>query len=126
MNTCLTSPPYWSARDYGHSGQLGLEDRAEDYVERLVKVYREVWRVLADDGTAWLNLGDTYLNGVSTVDGKPPPTGWRRNKQLSLIPFRVAIALQDDGWWIRNVGVWYKPNAMPSSVRDRLTKGKPG
>lgn len=121
INTCLTSPPYWSARDYNHQDQLGLEDEVEDYIERLVKVYREIYRVLADNGTAWLNIGDSYFNRTITVRGKAPRTGWRRNKQLTLVPFRVALALQDDGWWIRNVAVWHKPNAMPSSVRDRLT-----
>ncbi|MGY1607267.1 DNA-methyltransferase [Geodermatophilus sp. SYSU D00700] len=121
INTCLTSPPYWAVRDYGHHDQLGLEDEAEDYVERLVKIYREIYRVLADDGTAWLNIGDSYFNRTITVGGKPPRTGWRRHKQLSLIPFRVALALEDDGWWVRNVAVWHKPNAMPSSVSDRLT-----
>lgn len=69
INTCLTSPPYWAVRDYGHHDQLGLEDEAEDYVERLVKVYREVYRVLADDGTAWLNIGDSYFNRTITVGG---------------------------------------------------------
>jgi len=119
-NTLLTSPPYWSVRDYGHSDQLGLECELDDYVEQLVKVFREVHRVLTPDGTAWLNIGDTYFNKTITVKGKPPHTGWKRNKQLSLVPFRVALALEDDGWWIRNVAVWKKPNAMPSSVGDRL------
>lgn len=121
IHTSLTSPPYWSARDYSHPEQLGIESEVDDYVERLVKVYREVWRVLRPDGTAWLNIGDSYFSGAGTVDGKPPRTGWKRNKQLALVPFRVALSLQDDGWWIRNVGIWHKPNAMPSSVRDRLT-----
>jgi DNA modification methylase len=121
INTCLTSPPYWAVRDYGHHEQLGLEDEVDDYVERIVKLYREVYRVLADDGTAWLNIGDSYFNRTITVGGKPPRTGWKRNKQLSLVPFRVALALEDDGWWVRNVAVWQKPNAMPSSVSDRLT-----
>lgn len=121
VNTCLTSPPYWSVRDYDHSDQLGLEDEVEDYVERLVKIYREVYRVLADDGTAWLNIGDSYFGKTITVDGRPPRSGWKRSKQLSLVPFRVALALEDDGWWVRNVAVWHKPNAMPSSVTDRLT-----
>ncbi len=121
VHTCLTSPPYWQARDYGHDVQLGREETAEEYVRRLVAVFTQVKRVLTDEGTAWLNLGDTYLNGVGTVDGSPPPTGWRRNKQLSLIPFRVAIALQEDGWWVRNAAVWQKPNAMPESVDDRLS-----
>jgi DNA modification methylase len=121
VNTSLTSPPYWSARDYAHSDQLGLEDDVNDYVERLVKVYRELYRVLADDGTAWLNIGDTYFNKTITVNGKPPRSGWQRSKQLSLVPFRVALALEDDGWWLRNVAVWQKPNAIPSSVQDRFT-----
>ena len=121
VDTSMTSPPYWAARDYSHPEQLGLEPEVDDYVERLVKIYREVWRVLKPGGTAWLNIGDSYFSGAGTVNGKPPPTGWKRNKQLSLVPFRVALALEDDGWWIRNVGVWHKPNAMPSSVRDRLT-----
>jgi DNA modification methylase len=120
VNTCLTSPPYWTARDYGHRDQLGREDEVEDYVERLVKVYREVYRVLTDDGTAWLNVGDTYFNQTITVGGRPPRTGWKRSKQLTLVPFRLAIALQDDGWWIRNTVVWHKSNAMPASVTDRL------
>ncbi|HEY0167465.1 MAG TPA: site-specific DNA-methyltransferase [Jatrophihabitans sp.] len=121
VNTCLTSPPYWAVRDYGHEEQLGLEREVDDYVERLVKIYREVYRVLADDGSAWLNIGDSYFNRTVTVDGLPPRAGWRRSKQLSLVPFRVALALEDDGWWVRNVAVWQKPNAMPSSVVDRLT-----
>ncbi len=121
INTSLTSPPYWAVRDYGHLEQLGLENEVDDYVERLVKVYRELYRVLAEDGTAWLNIGDSYFNKSVTVDGKPPRAGWKRNKQLSMVPFKVALALQEDGWWLRNVAVWQKPNAMPSSVTDRLT-----
>jgi DNA modification methylase len=121
INTCLTSPPYWGARNYEHDAQLGLEAEVTDYVEQLVKVFREVWRVLADDGTVWLNIGDSYFHGAGTIDGKPPRTGWKRNKQLVLVPFRVALALEEDGWWLRNTVVWHKPNAMPSSVRDRLT-----
>lgn len=121
VNTVLTSPPYWAVRDYGHASQLGLESDVEDYVQRLVSIFHQIYRVLADDGTAWLNIGDCYFNKTITVDGRPPRYGWKRNKQLSLVPFRVALALQEDGWWIRNTVVWNKPNAMPSSVRDRLT-----
>ncbi len=121
IDSCLTSPPYWQARDYGHSSQIGLEPTVDEFVSNLASVFREVRRVLADDGVAWLNIGDAYLHGVGTVDGKPPSSGWRRNKQLALVPFKVAIALQQDGWWLRNVVVWHKPNAMPSSVKDRLT-----
>jgi DNA modification methylase len=116
IHTCLTSPPYWSARDYETDNQIGLENSVEDYVSRLVEVFREVRRVLRPDGTAWLNLGDCYINGA-----KQASPGWQRNKQLALIPFRVAIALEDDGWIVRNAVVWHKPNAMPASVRDRLT-----
>jgi DNA modification methylase len=120
VDTCLTSPPYWRARDYGHSRQIGLENNLDCYVENIVTVFREIRRVLHDRGTAWLNCGDCYLNGCGTVDGKPPPRGWKRNKQLCLVPFRLAIALQEEGWWVRNVAVWHKPNAMPASVTDRL------
>lgn len=121
VDTCLTSPPYWSARDYEHPDQIGLEDDVDAYVAALVEVFAEVRRVLRDDATVWLNLGDTYLSGCGTVEGRPPEKGWRRNKQLALVPFRVALALQDDGWWLRNVLAWHKPNAMPASVRDRLS-----
>ena len=121
VHTSLSSPAYWLARDYGVDGQLGNERDADDYVSALVEIYREVKRTLTDEGTAWLNLGDTYLSGVGTERGKPPVKGWRRNKQLALIPFRVALALQEDGWWVRNTAVWHKPNAMPESVDDRLS-----
>lgn len=120
IDTCLTSPPYWGVRDYDHPDQLGLEDELENYIAGLVGVCREVRRVLTDRGTVWLNVGDCYYHGAGTVNGKPPPKGWKRNKQLALIPFRLAIALQEDGWWVRNTLVWHKPNAMPASVRDRL------
>jgi DNA modification methylase len=120
VDTCLTSPPYWQARDYQHPDQLGLESDVDSYVARLVSILGEVRRVLSDRGTVWLNLGDTYFNGAATVDGRPPRKGWKRNKKLALVPFRVAIALEDDGWWVRNTMVWHKPNAMPASVRDRL------
>ena len=106
VQTCVTSPPYWGLRDYGHDGQIGLEQTPDEYVAELVEVFREVRRVLADDGTLWLNLGDTYGPG----------------KQLQGIPWRVAFALQADGWCLRQDIIWAKPNPMPESVTDRCTK----
>ena len=106
VHCCVTSPPYWGLRDYGRDGQIGLEATPEEYVERLVEVFREVKRVLRDDGTCWLNLGDSYGSG----------------KQLVGIPWRVAFALQADGWYLRQDVIWHKPNPMPESVRDRCTK----
>lgn len=103
---CVTSPPYFGLRDYGHDGQIGLEKDPEAFVRELVEVFREVRRVLRDDGTLWLNLGDSY--------GKA--------KQLLGIPWRVAFALQADGWHLRQDIIWHKPNPMPESVRDRCTK----
>ena len=106
INTCITSPPYWGLRDYGEGEQLGLEETPEAFVNNLVEVFREVKRVLRDDGTVWLNLGDSYLS----------------KKQLGGIPWRVAFALQSDGWYLRQDIIWHKPNPMPESVTDRCTK----
>jgi len=102
----VTSPPYWGLRDYGHDGQIGLEETVDDYVAQMVEVFREVRRVTSDDGTLWLNLGDSYGSG----------------KQLVGIPWRVAFALQADGWYLRQDIIWAKPNPMPESVTDRCTK----
>ena len=121
IQTCLTSPPYWGARDYSHPSQIGSEAEVTEYVCHVVNVFNDVKRVLVDEGTVWLNIGDRYVSGAPTENGLPPLKGWKRNKQLSLTPFRLALALQEDGWWIRNVVAWHKPNAMPSSVTDRLT-----
>lgn len=107
VRCCVTSPPYWGLRDYGAEGQLGLEPTPDEYVANMVAVFREVRRVLADDGTLWLNLGDSFLP----------------NKQLAGIPWRVAFALQADGWYLRQDIIWHKPNPMPESVTDRCTKG---
>ena len=106
INTCITSPPYWGLRDYGEDKQLGMEDTPEEFVNNLVEVFREVKRVLRDDGTVWLNLGDSFLS----------------NKQLGCIPFKVAIALQQDNWILRQDIIWQKRNPMPESVKDRCTK----
>jgi len=148
--TCVTSPPYWGLRDYGVSGQLGCEPTPDEYVSNLVAVFREVRRVLRDDGTLWLNLGDSYagswgnqgrkaergtqrpINGpmqTKVHDGRYPskqsntgkvPPGLKP-KDLVGIPWRVAFALQADGWWLRSDIIWAKPNPTPSSVVDRPT-----
>lgn len=140
VHCCVTSPPYWGLRDYGHDGQIGLEETPEAYVARMVEVFREVRRVLRDDGTCWVNLGDSYnaYNGnrgnstsfqSATEDACPSlPSGHGlsakglKNKDLCGIPWRVAFALQADGWWLRQDIIWHKPNPMPESVRDRCTK----
>ena len=106
VNCCVTSPPYFGLRDYGVDGQIGLEQTPEEYVTKMVEVFREVRRVLRDDGTLWLNLGDSYGKG----------------KQLLGIPWMVAFALQADGWYLRQDIIWSKSNPMPESVRDRCTK----
>ena len=166
VHCCVTSPPYWGLRDYGHDGQIGLESTPEAYVSRMVEVFREVRRVLREDGTCWLNLGDSYAAqrsgtampaetlaggfGGQVVDGRgsrgrgdvePDAVAGRarratgtgpkhrdaaaiglKHKDLVGIPWRVAFALQADGWWLRQDIIWHKPNPMPESVRDRCTK----
>jgi DNA modification methylase len=137
VHCCVTSPPYWGLRDYNVDGQLGLESTPEEYVAKMVGVFREVRRVLRDDGTLWLNLGDSYagtrqtrkrgadFDGRESVwrpeDNRPAYNGLRA-KNLVGIPWRVAFALQADGWWLRSDIIWHKPNPMPESVRDRPTK----
>lgn len=118
VNCIVTSPPYYGLRDYGSEGQYGLEASPAEYVERLRVLFSELRRVLADDGTLWLNLGDSYSGSCRTGAIKPgaPPA-----KNLMGIPWRVAFTLQDDGWILRNAVVWHKPNAMPESVADRLS-----
>lgn len=133
VDCCVTSPPYWRMRDYGVEGQIGLEE-LNVYIEKMVQVFREVRRVLRDDGTLWLNLGDTYIQG-----GRGGGDGWEhsaskgvlratpaasgvRYKNLVGVPWRVALALQDDGWNLRSDIIWHKPNAMPESVKSRPTK----
>jgi DNA modification methylase len=114
VQTCITSPPYWGLRDYGNDDQIGLEQTPAEYVEQLCLVFDEVWRVLADDGTLWLNLGDSWMNGKAKGTLKP--------KDLVGIPWRVAFALQDRGWYLRSEIIWHKPNAMPEPVTDRPAK----
>lgn len=130
---CVTSPPYFGLRDYGHPDQIGMEGSPSEYVDKLVAVFREVRRILADDGTLWLVLGDSYGAGrVGRTDtgpnglfeGPAMPSRLRsgRAKQLLGIPWRVALALQDDGWILRQDVIWHKPNATPEPKRDRFTR----
>ena len=137
VDCCVTSPPYWGLRDYGVDGQLGLEETPEEYVAKMVEIFQEVKRVLKPAGTLWLNLGDSYNSGTagsrdperwpkqSRNDHVPqtkPPAGNLKHKDLCGIPWRVAFALQADGWYLRQDIIWHKPNPMPESVRDRCTK----
>jgi DNA modification methylase len=138
VHTVCTSPPYWGLRDYDEDGQIGLETMPEAYIARIVEVFREVRRVLRDDGTLWINLGDSYNAhpGRKTSDKAGPKQVTVRGaqaapsrsvvdlkpKDLIGIPWRVALALQADGWYLRQDIVWSKPNPMPESVRDRCTK----
>ena len=166
VQVCVTSPPYFGLRDYGHDGQIGLEPTPDEFVGKLVEVFREVRRVLADDGTLWLNLGDSYaaqrggtempaetlaggqngrsldtdayrgrgfsakmLTGQESAPSRNSPVAHRnarafglKHKDLIGIPWRVAFALQADGWYLRQDIIWHKPNPMPESVRDRCTK----
>lgn len=132
-HSCITSPPYWGKRDYGYEGQIGAEDELKEYIAELVGIFREVRRVLRDDGTLWLNLGDTYTSGNRgwrAADKKNPARGMSyrpstpkglKPKDLIGLPWRVAFALQEDGWYLRSDIVWYKPNCQPESVKDRPT-----
>lgn len=135
VDCIVTSPPYYGLRDYGTEGQYGLEETPAEYVETLRALFHEARRVLADDGTFWLNIGDSYGRGSRPIsqpaqsfekgrkDHRPQDDGRSLNlppKNLLGIPWRVAFALQDDGWILRSSIVWHKPNGMPESVRDRV------
>lgn len=125
VHCCVTSPPYWAQRDYGVEGQIGLEDTPELFVASLLRVLREVHRVLRDDGCLWLNLGDSYFaasptNGVALRKTKAHPS--LKVKDLTGIPWRVAFALQEAGWYLRSDIIWAKDQVMPESVRDRPTR----
>ena len=134
VNCCVTSPPYYGLRDYGVDGQIGLEETPEQFIARLVEVFREVRRVLADDGTLWVNIGDSYASrgGQGAQSGNAGRHGLRscrrasmdgvKEKDLHGIPWMLAFALRADGWYLRQDIVWHKPNPMPESVRDRCTK----
>ena len=140
VDMVITSPPYWGLRDYGVEGQLGLESTPEEYVSKMVEIFREVRRVLRKDGTLWLNLGDSYANANPGSGGQCKLSGAGRNmtearytnikrdvsslkpKDLVGIPWMVAFALRADGWYLRQDIIWHKPNPMPESVKDRCTK----
>lgn len=142
VQTCVTSPPYYGLRDYGHEGQIGLEQTPKEYIASMVEVFRCVWDVLKDDGTLWLNIGDSYYNyrpgkgqalikqSVANSDQDLPQICARRGnklnglkeKDLIGIPWMLAFALRADGWYLRQDIIWHKPNPMPESVRDRCTK----
>lgn len=138
VQTCVTSPPYFGLRDYGHEGQIGLEQTPDEYIAAMVEVFRCVKDVLADDGTLWLNIGDSYAaQGGAQVQGtkqtkgsqagawngetRKPPAGIKP-KDLIGIPWMLAFALRADGWYLRQDIIWHKPSPMPESVRDRCTK----
>lgn len=134
FQTCVTSPPYWSLRDYSIHGQIGLEDSLKDYIESLVEVFEEVRRTLRDDGTLWLNIGDSYTSGGRTwrapdkknparaMSTRPATPEGLKPKDLIGVPWRLAFALQEAGWYLRQDIIWHKPNAQPESVRDRPTR----
>lgn len=152
VQICVTSPPYFGLRDYGHPGQIGLEPTPDQYISKMVEVFREVRRVLADDGTLWLNIGDSYAaqrggthqpaetlaggKGGKMADGsivnRDRHAGYNptrnasaiglKHKDLIGIPWMLAFALRADGWYLRQDIIWHKPNPMPESVRDRCTK----
>ena len=113
IRATVTSPPYWGLRDYGHEGQIGQEKSPNDFVAKLVEVFEEVHRVTTEDGTLWINIGDTYAR--KTV-------GSVKEKDLAGVPWRLAFALQDAGWYLRQDVIWQKPNVMPESIKDRCTR----
>ena len=136
VRTCVTSPPYWGLRDYEvpREAQLGAEDTPDEYVAKLVSIFEQVSRVLTEDGTVWLNLGDSYTSGNRTwraadrknpareMSYRPPTPEGLKPKDLIGIPWRVAFALQEAGWYLRSDIIWHKPNCQPESVRDRPTQ----
>ena len=146
VHCCVTSPPYWGLRDYGVDAQFGLEKTPEEYVAKMVEIFREVKRVLKKEGTCWINLGDSYVGSgkgrntdgsmgklksklqqgnLGSYQGNAPSTKdieGLKSKDIVGIPWRVAFALQADGWYLRQDIIWHKPNPMPESVTDRCTK----
>lgn len=134
FQTCITSPPYWSLRDYQIEGQIGLESSVSEYINHLVQVFAEVHRTLCEDGTLWLNIGDSYTSGgrtwratdkknpVRAMHVRPPTPNGLKPKDLIGIPWKLAFALQEQGWYLRTDIIWNKPNCQPESVKDRPTR----
>lgn len=134
FQTCVTSPPYWSLRDYDIAGQIGLEQSLAAYIEHLVKVFGEVRRTLRDDGTLWVNIGDSYTSGgrtwratdkknpIRAMQVRPPTPDGLKPKDLIGVPWQLAFALQRQGWYLRADIIWNKPNCQPESVKDRPTR----
>jgi DNA modification methylase len=143
FDCCVTSPPYWGLRDYGHEGQIGLEPTLQEYLQTIVSICRDIRRVLKPSATFWLNIGDSYAATTKGSGGSGKSTlgpnrdlqniefqkfaprkiqlGDLKTKDLCMVPNRLAIALQEDGWWVRSEIIWVKPNPMPESIRDRPT-----
>lgn len=131
---CVTSPPYWGLRDYGIEGQVGAEMSLDEYINNLVLIFRQVRRVLSQDGTLWLNIGDSYTSGGRTwrdtdkknparaMSYRPPTPEGLKSKDLIGVPWLIAFALQYDGWYLRSDIIWHKPNCQPESVKDRPTQ----
>jgi site-specific DNA-methyltransferase (cytosine-N4-specific) len=134
FQSCITSPPYWSLRNYHIAGQIGLEPSLDAYIASLVGIFAEVYRVMRDDGTLWLNIGDSYTSGGRTwrapdkknaaraMNIRPPTPDGLKPKDLIGVPWRLAFALQEAGWYLRADCIWHKPNAQPESVKDRPTR----
>jgi site-specific DNA-methyltransferase (adenine-specific) len=134
VQCAITSPPYWGLRDYNIHGQIGLEATLQEFIRHLVAIFNELKRILRDDGTLWLNIGDGYTSGnrgyrapdkknpARTMSVRPDTPEGLKPKDLQGIPWRLAFALQDDDWYLRSDIIWNKPNAMPESVKDRPTK----
>jgi site-specific DNA-methyltransferase (adenine-specific)/site-specific DNA-methyltransferase (cytosine-N4-specific) len=134
IQSCITSPPYWGLRDYESEIQIGAEENINDYISHLVSVFHEVKRILKEDGTFWLNIGDSYTSGNRTwrdtdkknpargMNYRPPTPDGLKPKDLVGVPWRLAFALQADGWYLRTEIIWHKPNCQPESVKDRPTR----
>jgi len=134
VRCCITSPPYWGLRDYGVPEQIGAESNIDDYFDKLVNIFREVRRVLTDDGTFWLNIGDSFTSGgrkwrqtdkknaARGMDYRPDTPEGLKPKDLIGVPWKLAFRLQEDGWYLRTDLIWHKPNGQPESVRDRPTR----